>query len=172
MRFIARALIFCAMIALSGCGFHLRSAESIPPELRILYLQTPNPYSAFSTQLHDVLSALNIQLTDSPAHAPIILDVVATRLTHNDPAIQSTSAAINYTFVYSTTVELINAQGAIIAGPTTLVTRRVITLNSSQVINSSIGVSTSQQMIRQNVDKIYFWLISNNTRQALAKHGK
>lgn len=162
------AAFFC--LILSGCGFHLRNSESIPPDLHQLYLQSPNHFSQFHTMLANNLRALHLNLVDNVKQAPITLDIMANTLSHSDPGLVSTNMALPYTFALTTQVALRDPQGQLIAGPATLVSSRVIILNNNQVLNSSIGLSTQEEIIRDNISKLYFWLISGDTQKALAHY--
>jgi LPS-assembly lipoprotein len=42
---LSRALAVVLVLALSACGFHLRDALQLPPDLGPLLVQAPDPYS-------------------------------------------------------------------------------------------------------------------------------
>jgi LPS-assembly lipoprotein len=162
------AVVFLGLI-LTACGFHLRNAEHFPPALRVLYLESENPYSLLHSQLAGNLRALNVRLVSSPSQAPITLLILKSELVHSNPSILSTNMAVPYTFTQITVVELLH-HGQIIAGPQTLSASRTIVLNSNQILNSSIGTSARQEIIRDTISKLYFWLTSRNTQQALTHY--
>ncbi len=168
---IAR-LVLASIITLTlvGCGFHLRNAQNFPPTLHRLYLESANPYSNFQSLLYDNLRALHVVLVAKPQEAPITLTIVENVLSHSDPGLVSTNMAVPYSFTLTTIAELKSSKGEIIAGPATFTTTRTIVLNSSQVLNSSIGLSTQQDIIRNNIAKLYFWLISEDTQKALTHY--
>lgn len=166
-RFI---LISTLILTLAGCGFHPRNADHFPPALDRLYIDSSNPYSNFQTLLNDNLRALHVVLVKKPEQAPITLVILSNVLSHSDPGLVSTNMAVPYSFTLTTTAELRSSKGEIITGPVSFSTTRTIVLNSSEVMNSSIGLSTQQDIVRNNIAKLYFWLISGNTQKALAHY--
>lgn len=151
-------------LSLSACGFHLRSAADFPPTLHKLVVECDYPYFPFCSQLSAYL-----RIPSSPTHIPGAIRVVILHndLSHSNPPMISSNMAISYVFTLNTVVALKSPKGEIIAGPQTFVSSRVLVLNNNLVLNSSIGASAKADIIRNNINKLYFWLISQNTQRAL-----
>lgn len=170
MKLMRIFLIFILSFFLASCGFQLRSADTLPPILHCLYLESSNPYSVFHSLLAENLRGLHVTVVDLPSQAPITLVIIANELSHNDPGVVSSNMAIPYTFTLHTVIALETPKGAIITGPASFSTSRTIVLNSNQIINSSIGLPAQQDLMRNNIQKIYFWLISQDTKNALGHY--
>lgn len=70
------ALIFCCVVlALSGCGFHLRGAVSLPAELSRTYIEGLSPYGEFSALLRRQLRANGIDVVEDSAQSTATLRV-------------------------------------------------------------------------------------------------
>ncbi|MGH8195300.1 MAG: LPS assembly lipoprotein LptE [Woeseiaceae bacterium] len=68
-RDLAVTMLLCVSATLSGCGFHLRSAPVIPPEMARTYIATDDPYSLFYRKFRDRLIDAGVDLVESPAEA-------------------------------------------------------------------------------------------------------
>lgn len=165
--------LFCFVFffgSLSACGFHLRSGASLAPALHCLYLDSPNPYSVFHTELASTLRGLSVRLVKKPQDAPLHLVILSNTMSHTDPSLVSSNSAVSYTFNLTTVAQIQSAQGRMIVPTATFSTARTIVVNSNQVLNSSMGISAKQDLIRSNVSKVYFWLASNHTHEALLRY--
>lgn len=63
------ALAGLLMLTVAGCGFHLRGAPDIPPEMARTFIATDDPFSLFYRKLKDRLRENGVQLVDSSAAA-------------------------------------------------------------------------------------------------------
>lgn len=68
------ALIACSLILLSACGWHLRGVTPLPPEYRVIYLQS-QASNSFNQQLKLQLEFNDVVLTASAEDAPAILRI-------------------------------------------------------------------------------------------------
>lgn len=68
-RYFGPALLSTILSLMSGCGFHLRSAPDIPPEMARTYIATDNRYSLFYRKLRDRLDEAGVDLVESPTNA-------------------------------------------------------------------------------------------------------
>lgn len=56
-------------LLVAGCGFHLRGAPDIPPEMARTYIDTDDRYSLFYRELTAGLEQAGVELVDSPEDA-------------------------------------------------------------------------------------------------------
>ncbi|MCA6061580.1 hypothetical protein HUF18_17505 [Thalassolituus sp. ST750PaO-4] len=68
------ALVVCSLILLSACGWHLRGVTPLPPEYRVMYLQS-QASNSFNQQLKLQLEFNDVVLTASAEDAPAILRI-------------------------------------------------------------------------------------------------
>lgn len=68
------ALVVCSLILLTACGWHLRGVTPLPPEYRVMYLQS-QASNSFNQQLKLQLEFNDVVLTASAEDAPAILRI-------------------------------------------------------------------------------------------------
>jgi len=167
-RQLIRILCVIALIlSLAGCGFRKRSADDIPPQLHHVYLDTTNPYSVFTTQFASMLKALNITLDKTHDTAPYTIKISGYKFLQSNPAITTTSLAATFTYSLDLDVSILSRSGKIIAGPKSLAASRSIVQIASQVYTPGTATLAKQELRRDMISQIYYFLISENTRHAL-----
>lgn len=65
------------LLSLAGCGFHLRGAMSVPPEMARTYIATSDRHSLFYRKLQRSLRSSGIELVDTPGNATAVFSIVA-----------------------------------------------------------------------------------------------
>jgi len=157
-------------LLLSGCGFSLRHASDIPPELQTLALQTQKPYSGLVVQIKAMLQSLNIKLVKQPSQAPYTLKITNINFNQSNPPITTTTLAVTLTYSLSISVILMSRSGKIIIPNTRISAVRSISQNPSQVYTPGTATLARQELRRDITSKLYYLLTANNTRRALS-HG-
>ena len=61
---------------LAGCGFHLRGAPTIPPEMATTYIATYDRHSPFYRKLYRELLAAGVDVVDSPTSASAVFSIL------------------------------------------------------------------------------------------------
>ena len=61
--------MLAAATLLSACGFQMRGAQSVPPEMQRTYISTQDRHSPFYQQLRRELRASGVEIVDSPLDA-------------------------------------------------------------------------------------------------------
>lgn len=57
------------LLLLSGCGFQLRGATTVPPEMAQTYIETTDRHSVFYRSLREQLRTAGVEVVDSPIDA-------------------------------------------------------------------------------------------------------
>lgn len=163
--------IVCVLISLSGftsgCAWHLRNPNEVPAQLKVLNLDPDNIDSHFKVQLINLLESMRISLAPTSAAAPFTLHADHYLLEHNNPPIAATNVAITYTYILHVTVSITDANGKIVVPPHSIVTTRDVTVNTNQIFTINSTSIFQQELQREAINLIYYWLISDNTRRAL-----
>jgi len=166
MLTICKYIVITLLVSiLAGCGFHLRGHTPLPPELKVMYLQTNAPYSDFTKQLKLMLNSAKVTLVDEQQAAPITLQILSAAdsqlLTSSSASGQTNTYALNYTVIY----QLLNNRGQVIEGPQTVITTRNYSVTSNQVL----GDTTVQNalLLQMQRDAIYQMINRLRTPQLL-----
>ena len=104
-----RSISIVSLLLLGSCGFQMRGAASIPPEMSRTYISTQDRHSLFYRRLRETLENAGVDVVDSP------VDATATFTIHSDipgQRVLSVSARnvprefeVSYTVYYSVRTE-------------------------------------------------------------------
>lgn len=168
MNQFIKILVLCSIGLLSGCGFHLRSATSLPPQLHKMYLATDNPYGDFTLTFKKSLQDAGIELTNAANLAKVTLTLTYNYAATTTSTGTSTQARL-YTLNYAAITTLQNTQGKNIIGPFTTSVSRNLTLAPYEVFEVSTQVDTVKQELQTELaTKIINILGSKNSFAVLA----
>ena len=156
-------ILICGV--LTACGFNPRSpTDNIPQQMRVLYLDSSNPYHPLVVQLHRTLQALNVQFTQFRKNSPVILRINDINWNAIIPPIMSTTNTITYTYVLHVTVALETKEGKRIRGPHTFSLSRTLVQNNTQLYTPNATRLMKREMTRTMVDLIYHYLTTTPNR--------
>lgn len=165
-------LILFTLFGCTACNWHLRNPNETPAQLRVLYLDADTVESHFHVQLLNLLQSMRIHLVNAPQSAPFILRAYNYSLQHDNPPVSSTNIAITYTYTLTITVSITDASGKVIVPARTIVTSRAVTVNTTQIFTINATSVFQQELQREAINLIYYWLTSDQTRSLLgAPHG-
>lgn len=143
-RHIYRVFLLCLLtMFLSACGFHLRSTATLPTAFNPLYVQSSDPYGAFTLELRQILKTQHITLVDRRADAKYTLEI---RGENTSTSVLSESASSNtkqYILYYTVTYAVSRADGTVVFGPKIITSQRNYTVNENQVLSTD----TEQQAL-------------------------
>ncbi|QTS83887.1 LPS-assembly lipoprotein LptE [Coxiella endosymbiont of Amblyomma nuttalli] len=152
-------ILICSILV--ACGFKPHLPSDITKQMRILYLDSPNPYHPLIVQLRHMLQALNVQFTQRRKSAPVILqinnigwDVII------PPIVPITNNTIVYTYTLHVKVVLETKEGKKIRGPHTFSLSRTLVQNSTQLYTPNATYLMKREMTRIMVNLIYHYLIT------------
>ena len=72
---MARFAAIFAVLLLAACGFQLRGAASVPPEMARTYIETSDRHSLFYRTLRSELRSAGVSLVESPVDATAIFAI-------------------------------------------------------------------------------------------------
>ncbi|CAL7962591.1 LPS-assembly lipoprotein [Gammaproteobacteria bacterium] len=161
--------ILITIFFLSGCGFTLRMAQSLPPQLHQAYYQTDNPYGQFEIAFKRALKASNVILLAAPnATAPVLH--VTSSYTHTTTSSISSAVGRVYNLNYTAIISIDDASGKLLLSSQTASAARDITLQHDELFEVSPQVEIVQQELLQELaTKVLNILCAKKTFQALAE---
>lgn len=96
--------------SLSGCGFHLRGAVEIPPELNPLYIQAA-PGSPVRRAIEDQLTGSAVRVAAAPGPAKLILRILGEERFSRVAAVDSSGKVLAYELHYLVRFDAVGKDG-------------------------------------------------------------
>lgn len=161
-------IILIGLYTISGCGFQLRGHCALPQQLRLLYIQSNDPYGSFTKQLKQAFLARNTILTCSASRAPVTLDILSDAITHQTSSISASTQLIQYQLTYTVIYQLLDRFGRVIQPPQMISTTRTYSVNINQMLaGGDAQAQLAQEMRRDVIFQLMTRLCAPNTLRAL-----
>ena len=130
-------ILSVCLLALSGCGFHLRGDMPLAPPLKRLYLETKDPYGQLTRNLKQYLKMSGVYLTSSPADADAILVIQNEVEGQQLQSISGTQQTRQYNLTLTVLFNVSDPNGAALTGQKSVVESRPLTIQSNQILGGS-----------------------------------
>jgi LPS-assembly lipoprotein len=158
MSFIYKILIISFIIlTLSACGFHLRTPVELPSELKLIYIESDQPYAPFEQVLRRQLQESHIQLVNNPNPESATLKIISRSLTTSLISISTSTATSQYNLTFSITYQLLDRNNNIIIPASTLSSANTYSASNSQML----GASNQQDILAVSLRKNVIFLLMN-----------
>ena len=69
--------VIVVFLLLAGCGFQLRGAVTVPPEMSRTFIETDDRHSLFYRGLRDSLRTAGVEIVDSPVDATATFSIAS-----------------------------------------------------------------------------------------------
>ena len=109
---MARASLFALLILLAGCGFHLRDALLLPPDLGPIRVAARDPDSALSLALEQSLARAGATMAAEDATDVATLNLVGERWGNTPISVDQFGRAQEFTLRYAVIFNLRRADGS------------------------------------------------------------
>jgi LPS-assembly lipoprotein len=147
-------LILALSLHLSGCGFKLRSIDSLPPQLNRVYYQAKNPYEKFELNFKRTLKSSGTILLNQPEKSAPVLNIASNYYYANNNPASSTQARI-YTLTYSASITITDYKDNILTPKRSANVSRTITLQPNEVFEGTPQVEiVKNEMIQELSNKL------------------
>ena len=165
---IAHSVIIMLLLVVSGCGFKLRNAQSLPVQLQTMYYQANNQYGEFEVLFKRSLISSKINVLPSPNNLAPTIHVSAEDVPPATTSSISSSAARVYTLAYRATISINDARGKVIVPMQTLGVSRSISLEHNEMIEISPQVAVvKKELMQELIVNILNVLCAKDTFKAL-----
>lgn len=163
-------LIIISVFLAAGCGFKLRTAQSLPPQLQQVYYQTDSPYGSFDITFKRVLKALDVVILTAPNATAPVLHVVAVWNPPSTNTSMSSTAGRSYKLGYTAIISITDSVGKVLLPSQTVSATRDINLQSNEIVEISPQVEVVKRELQQELStKILNILCSKSVFRVLAK---
>lgn len=122
---MSRILILGALL-LAGCGFQMRGATTLPPEMARTYIETTDRHSVFYRKLRDGLRQAGIEIVDSPLDASAMFRVVSDETGQRVLSVSARNVPTEFEVFYTVAYDLMSEQKVLLAPRSQSLTRDYI----------------------------------------------
>ena len=136
--------LLSALLA-GGCGFKLRGAVDIPPELSPLYIESGG---LVGEAIDARLLGSGVQRTDSPSQAGMILRILSEGRDSRVVAVDQDGKALAYQLTYRVTFDALGKDGQVLVSPQTLTLDRTFDDNPNVAL---LGKELESDIIYQDM---------------------
>ena len=146
-RPLLRMVPVALVLALSACGFHLREALELPPDLGAVKVVSVDRYSPLAESLSQSLARAGVPEPTTGMKDVTVLDLLAERWGDRPIALDSLGRAQEYSLRYAVTFELRRADGS------TAVPRQTIELARDYISNptNSTGTESEREILQREL---------------------
>lgn len=172
---MTKLFLICVLfltLCCTGCYWRLRNPSEVPPQLKVCYLDAKNLDNHFNLQLLNLLESMKISLVKAPQMAALTLRVYDYHLKHNTPPASSTNIAITYTYTLTVAASITDSHGRVVVPPHIFTTSRDVTVNTSQLFAINSTTIFEQELQRETITLIYYWMTSDKTHKLLSHSGR
>jgi LPS-assembly lipoprotein len=145
--------IFCLLglaLAVTGCGFHLQGAGSLPPAMSRTFIETKRPHSQFLTTLTDVLRQRGSDVLTATADDAAVLNIVADDTGQRVLSVSARNIPREYEIYYAVTFSL-QIEGQSVIDEETLVVTRAYTYDETQVLAKAAEEDVLRQALAEDL---------------------
>ncbi len=103
---VRAVLILAASLSASACGYRLEAADALPQVMAKTYVESGNPYSAFSLTLDRRLRAAGITVTDRRDEATAVLKLLRDDTGQRLLSVSADNVPKEYEVYYTVSYEL------------------------------------------------------------------
>lgn len=148
LKFLSTALLTGALL-LQGCGWHLRGAQALPPELQSLYLQTASDNSKFARSLKRSLKTMDVSLADTASGAPYTLSVSDISRSKRTLSTTGNAKVAEYALTSTITYKIHSREGQQLIEPTQLSVEKAYLYNR----NNAVSAFEEENLLRQEMQR-------------------
>jgi LPS-assembly lipoprotein len=111
------------MLSLAGCGFQLRGATTIPPEMSRTYISTSDRHSVFYRKLRVGLQQAGAEMVDSPVDATAVFSIFTDVTDQRVISVSARNVPREYEIYYTIIYELNTDEATLMEERTQTLTR-------------------------------------------------
>jgi LPS-assembly lipoprotein len=147
LRSLPRAAALAVVLLLAGCGFHLRDALLLPPDLGPLQVQSADPNGPLAQQLQQFLERAGAEIAPPDATGVASLHIVSERWGDTPISIDQYGRSQEFTLRYAVIFDLRRADGS------DMVPRQAIELTRDYVSvpTNSVGTEGERDILVREV---------------------
>lgn len=133
-------------LLLTGCGFQMRGAATVPPEMAQTYIDTADRHSLFYRELRAGLQSAGVETVDRPEDASSVFSIVQDATGQRVLSVSARNVPTEFEVFYTVSYRLV-------AGERTLMSLRDQTLTRDYTWDETLvlGKEKEEQILREDI---------------------
>ena len=141
----SRAVIVVFLL-LAGCGFQLRGAVTVPPEMSRTFIETDDRHSLFYRGLRDSLRAAGVEIVDSPVDATATFSIASDNTNQRVLSVSARNVPTEYEVYYTVVYGVVTGERSLLSLRSQTLTRDY-TWDETRVL----GKEKEEQVLREAI---------------------
>ncbi|ANO51998.1 LPS-assembly lipoprotein LptE [Woeseia oceani] len=142
-----RTTLFAGLLlALSACGFQLRSSLTVPAQMSSTYIETADTYSLFYRKLRRELQSAGVRVVDNKADASAVFSILSDETDQRVLSVSARNVPREYEVYYSVYYS-VQAGNAVLMEPQLQTATRDYTYDETRVL----GKSREEDLLRDAI---------------------
>ena len=137
------------LVLLAGCGFQLRGAASLPPEMATTRVKAPDPGSPFVRELELLLRGNGVQLAEGPDAEAAELRIIRERISRRALSIAGDARVREFVLVFELEFALLAPGGEPLLRPETLRMERDFQFDEQEIL----GAANEEELLREDLHR-------------------
>jgi LPS-assembly lipoprotein len=127
------SVVLSLLLALAGCGFHLRGSVALPPSLSAIYVEQQQA-PLIGEALYHAFTEQRLSPVEEKAQAQVVLNVSQEQYQRQVLSVGATGNVQEYQLNYSVNLKILDAAGQALADPQILRITRELRYDSAEVV--------------------------------------
>ena len=149
LRRFSIARCAAALLALAGCGFHLRKEANLPASMKKVHVQGADPTSPLVKELTKALPRSGTEVVDAVAPDVSVMNISANAFSTDVLSVGGNARATEYALRYHVEFEVQDAGGTALLPKQTIELTRDFTFDASQ----ALGVAAEVDLLTQELQR-------------------
>ena len=149
LRRLSLAAVAAAVLALAGCGFHLRQEASLPASMKKVHIQIADPSSPLAKDLAKALPRSGTEVVETVEPGVAVMNINANAFSTDVLSVGGNARATEYSLRYHVEFEVQDAAGTSLLPKQTIELSREFTFDASQ----ALGVAAETDLLTQELQR-------------------
>lgn len=138
--------VIVVFLLLAGCGFQLRGAVTVPPEMSRTFIETDDRHSLFYRELRDRLRTAGVEIVDSPVDATATFSIASDNTNQRVLSVSARNVPTEYEVYYTVVYGVVTRERPLLPLRSQTLTRDY-TWDESRVL----GKEKEEQVLREAI---------------------
>lgn len=138
--------VIVVFLLLAGCGFQLRGAVTVPPEMSRTFIETDDRHSLFYRGLRDSLRTAGVEIVDSPVDATATFSIASDNTNQRVLSVSARNVPTEYEVYYTVVYGVVTGERPLLPLRSQTLTRDY-TWDESRVL----GKEKEEQVLREAI---------------------